>query len=285
MDRMEFWDKMYNLYKDYVDKHSKTSITLDAVEYGVPLGGWVYQQYYERDKLSEEQTKKLEELGFKWDLTEIVPTGTSKLVWSWLDKYALLVEYEKEKGHTLLTCAERYKDVPLGSWLYRQRLANLNGDLTAGKELLLLNLGVFLGSWDEQGWDYKYYYAERYYRRYKNLKVPMGYQIGGFNLYSWLEFQKQKKLEGLLEAERVRKLEMIGIQWSKSYKDKWEEKYEIAKKYKEERGSLDTERNQVYEGVNLDAWLNNQRRARRGEKHRRITEEQIIKLDALGMKW
>ena len=52
-----------------------------------------------------------------------------------------------------------------------------------------------------------------------------------------------------------------------------------------EFGSLDTTRNQIYDGINIDAWLNNQRRAKRGEKHRNINDEQIKLLDSLNMKW
>lgn len=279
------WEEMYTLYNEYIKAYHKVEISLEKIYKGERLGVWVYQQFYHKDKLNQEQVDKMEDLGFHWDIGEILGDKVSKFIITWHDRYSLLLEYEEEKGHTLLTSTEVYKGVPLGSWLYRQRAAFDKGELSDGKEILLVDLGVFLGSWEEQGWDYKYYYAKRYHQRHKNLKVPVGYQIGGFNLYSWLEFQKKKKLDGALESDRIKKLEAIDIQWSKTYADKWEEKYEIAKKYKQEKGSLDTCRNEVYGGINLDAWLNNQRRAKRGEKHRRISDKQIEKLDELGMKW
>lgn len=260
------------------------------------LANWLNEQYnneslsiYERKKLeflitfclTDSDTKLKNKLLIKF--CDIL--GLDKFEKTWMDNYKKLKKYKEENGHVLLSCLDKYEGVNLGAWLYRQRVAKLNNNLSKEYEDLLLELGVILGTWNDGGWEYKYNYAKEYYEENGNLKVPVGYRVGGFNLSSWLLFQNQKNLKGELTEDRVNLLNDIGMHWSKTYKDKWMEKYQIAKKYYIENGHLNTKRNEAYEGINLDAWLNNQRRARSGEKHRRIYDWQVDLLDELNMKW
>lgn len=260
------------------------------------LANWLNEQYnnenlftYKKNRLkslvtfglTDPDTKLKNELLMQFcDILDL-----NKFEKTWMENYNKLKQYKEENGHVLLSCLDKYEGVNLGAWLYRQRVAKLNNNLSKEYENLLLDLGVILGSWNDDGWKYKYNYAKEYYEQNGNLKVPVGYTVGGFNLSSWLLFQNQKNLKGELSDDKIKLLNKIGMKWSKTYKDKWMEKYEIAKKYYNEKGNLNTKRNEVYGGINLDAWLNNQRRARSGEKHRRIYDWQVDLLDELGMKW
>lgn len=260
------------------------------------LANWLNEQYnnenlftYKRNRLkslvtfglTDPDTKLKNELLMQFcDILDL-----NRFEKTWMENYNKLKQYKEENGHVLLSCLDKYEGVNLGAWLYRQRVAKLNNNLSKEYENLLLDLGVILGSWNDGGWKYKYNYAKEYYESNGNLKVPVGYTVGGFNLSSWLLFQNQKNLKGELSEDKIALLNEIGMQWSKTYKDKWMEKYQIAKKYYNENGHLNTKRNEVYGGVNLDAWLNNQRRARSGEKHRRIYDWQVDLLDELNMKW
>ena len=279
------WNDYYNNAKEYYKEFGNLKVGLYNCYNGVYLGPWLLRQIDSFNILSDAKKKKLEKLGCDWSEESILDDSSSKFDTNWMENYNLLVEYKKEYGHLLLSCLEVYKDVKLGAWLYRQRVANANNTLSNERVNLLLDLGVFLGSWDEDGWEYKYSYAKKYYEEHKNLNVPIGYMSGGFNLYSWIYFQKQKKLKNELSDERISRLNDIGIVWSKTYSEKWLSNYNIVKKFYMEFGSLDTTRNQIYDGINIDAWLNNQRRAKRGEKHRNINDEQIKLLDSLNMKW
>lgn len=260
------------------------------------LANWVIEQY-NNENLSNYRRKKLKSL-VSFGLTDSATELKNELLMqfcdildlnrfekSWIENYQKLKKYKEENGHVLLSCLDKYEGVNLGAWLYRQRVAKLNNSLSKEYENLLLDLGVILGPWDDDGWKYKYNYAKEYYEQNGNLKVPVGYTVGGFNLSSWLLFQNQKNLKGELPEYKIELLNKIGMKWSKSYKDKWLEKYNIAKKYYDEKGDLNTKRNESYDGINLDAWLNNQRRARSGEKHRRIYDWQVDLLDKLDMKW
>lgn len=66
----------------------------------------------------------------------------------------------------------------------------------------------------------------------------------------------------------------------------WDLMYAEAKKYRSENGDLNVPKRYVTaSGYSLGAWLNNQRRVRAGKVIGTLTEEQIARLDALGMRW
>lgn len=279
------WNKCFRVAQNYKKEFGNLKVGLYTVYDGINLGYWFLCQIDNYDALSDDKKKKLENLGFDWSEESILEDSTSKFDTNWMENYNLLIDYKREYGHVLLSCLESYKECNLGAWLYRQRVAYTNNTLREDRANLLLDLGVFLGSWDEDGWEYKYSYAKKYFEDNGHLNVPIGYMTGGFNLYSWIHFQKQKKLKNELSEDRIKKLNDISMKWSKTYSEKWMANYNIVKKFYNEFGNLETSRNQVYDGINIDAWLNNQRRAKRGEKHRNINEEQIKLLDNLNMKW
>ncbi len=66
----------------------------------------------------------------------------------------------------------------------------------------------------------------------------------------------------------------------------WDTMYSVAEKYYEKHGSLDTPKRYITEdGYSLGAWLSVQRRVRAGKINGILTDEQIEKLDSLGMRW
>lgn len=68
--------------------------------------------------------------------------------------------------------------------------------------------------------------------------------------------------------------------------DSWNAMYDLARDYYVANGNLDVPSNYVTpEGKTLGSWLNAQRRIRAGKLKGRLTEEQIRRLDAIGMSW
>ncbi len=67
--------------------------------------------------------------------------------------------------------------------------------------------------------------------------------------------------------------------------DKWVQKYEKLKQYKEEHGNIDVPHFYEKDGIKLGTWLSTQRQAYKGRGTAKITEEQIQLLNELGMKW
>ena len=66
----------------------------------------------------------------------------------------------------------------------------------------------------------------------------------------------------------------------------WEVMYTVAKRYYEAHGDLaPMNRYRTTDGYALGAWLNTQRMVRRGTVQGYLSEEQIARLDAIGMRW
>jgi hypothetical protein len=110
------------------------------------------------------------------------------------------------------------------------------------------------------------------------------------NLGKWLYNQrKAKENPGYshmkLNTERIGRLDEIGMVWAAD--DAWEKRYLLAKRYYEAHGDLNIPQNYVVnDNIWLGKWLYLQRQTGRGNiPGEKLTEEQVRKLDAIGMKW
>ena len=140
-------------------------------------------------------------------------------------------------------------------------------------------------------WDLMYQYAKKYYQKHKNLQVPVRYQTEeGYGLGRWLLTQRKVRAGekyGVLGADRIRKLEQIGMVWG-SYRDlSWERYFAEARNYYEEHGDLNTNVNDVTEsGIRLGAWICQLRTYRKsGIQKAYLTEKRIRALNGIGMIW
>ncbi len=109
----------------------------------------------------------------------------------------------------------------------------------------------------------------------------------GFLLGKWLSNMRFKYKKGDLEEKEVRSLEQAGMIWDVN-RYRWEEHYKAAKIYWEQFGNLNIPCRYVTEdGRKLGAWLNNQKSiyAGKGKKSCALDEEQVQKLEALGIRW
>lgn len=101
----------------------------------------------------------------------------------------------------------------------------------------------------------------------------------GFELGKWIELQKRYFTQGILHEERIKELEELRIIWKrKSY---WNLMFEEASRYYNDHGSLRMSRNYITEsGIALGVWIGTQK------THKdRLSEDQINRLDSLGMDW
>lgn len=140
-------------------------------------------------------------------------------------------------------------------------------------------------------WDRMYEYANRYYQEHGNLEVPIRYQTEeGYGLGRWLLTQRKVRAGekyGVLGADRIQKLDRIGMVWG-SYRDlSWEKYYKEARKYFEEHGNLNTNVNDVTDsGIRLGAWICQLRTYRKsGIQKNYLTEDRIQALNGIGMIW
>lgn len=209
---------------------------------------------------------------------------------TWDFYYEAAVSYYKEHGDLLI---ERKHVTPdglhLGLWLWRQRRDR--AQLSQGQIERLERIGVVWGHYADAAWEAGYAHAAQYYEAHGHLTPEAAYLCAdGYPLGAWVRRMRQMKsgeiVTGRMAARRVAELEKIGMVWDVR-DDAWERGYAKAKTYFEAHGNLNVPaRMRTEDGYALGRWLGNQRQAREGKfQHRQLTQEQIRRLDAIGMNW
>lgn len=135
-------------------------------------------------------------------------------------------------------------------------------------------------------WDMYYASAKQYYQENGNLEVPARYITEeGYALGSWLNNQKAIRkgtIVGKLTEDQIQKLNSIGMIWD-SLDYFWEQNFKLAKEYYLTSGNLDIPTNyKSTDGKHLGNWILRQRQL---YKSNSLTDEQIKKLDSIGMDW
>ena len=91
-------------------------------------------------------------------------------------------------------------------------------------------------------WDLMYTFAKQYYIKHGNLEVPRRYKTeDGYSLGHWIFTQRsvyKGEAYGTLGADRIQKLEAIGMVWDSVRDISWQRYYELAKTYYDEHGDL-----------------------------------------------
>lgn len=135
-------------------------------------------------------------------------------------------------------------------------------------------------------WDMYYASAKQYYKENGNLEVPARYITEeGYALGSWLNNQKAIRkgtIVGKLTEDQIQKLNSIGMIWD-SLDYFWEQNFRLAKEYYSAHGNLDIPTNyKSTDGKHLGNWILRQRQL---NKSNSLNDEQIKKLDSIGMDW
>lgn len=177
----------------------------------------------------------------------------------------------------------------LGVWIQTQRAiysGTGKGELSEERVEALNAIGMVWGNLLDTLWNDAYELAQEYYQANGNLLVPDSCMIGQFDLGKWIAYQRKRKKDGKLPAERIAKLEEIGMVWDAA-DAKWNRRYAQAKAYFEENGHLNIPSTyRTEDGFLLGMWVAGQRKARIGEgKGKKLSQAQIDKLTAIGMVW
>ena len=111
----------------------------------------------------------------------------------------------------------------------------------------------------------------------------------GLKLGIWIQRMRSAKTDerlGVLTREKQERLEKIGMVWS-AVSAQWEENYTEAVHYYNEHGNLDIPSKYITEsGVKLGNWIVHLRQKRAGtDSGMPLTDEQIARLDRIGMIW
>ena len=179
-----------------------------------------------------------------------------------------------------------HSGVPVGKWLELQRQVQAGqrpGRLTAEQAAKLEKLGIRWNHRLEAAWEKGFSSAQKYRTEHGDLLVPVRYRDkNDFALGEWIVYNRQRYLGGNLTQNRIERLEAIGMVWSTS-NDLWEQNYAAATQYYLEHGDLEVPiKYETPSGFGLGVWLGAPRAAHKAGE---LPQEQVERLDALGMDW
>lgn len=286
------WEVYYRELEKYYETHKNILAPKNHVtETGLNLGLWLQRQRSVRKGktegvLTESQIARLDHLGMVWDVADS----------AW-EKYCLAAEQYAREHHSL-DVPKKYvteEGLGLGAWITTQRQVRKGtrpGNLSQEKIERLERLGMCWEDAQDRRWAEGYRRLAQYRQERGDVDIPCRYVAeDGYALGSWLYRQRRQRKE--LTAERVRLLEELGVVWETPSREEeepapkscWERSYCLAQKYYLEHGHLDVPVNCVIEGIRLGRWVSRMRESRRSGARTPLTEEQVKKLDGIGMVW
>jgi len=127
-------------------------------------------------------------------------------------------------------------------------------------------------------WEFWYGLLERYSELHGNTAVPAPHIESGFALGRWVANQRHEHSRNRLNADRVRRLEMLSG-WSWSMLDKmWEEGYRRLSRYSKRHDTARVPAEYTEDGFKLGRWVVTVRRARKAAE---LASERIAALERL----
>lgn len=298
------WERYFQAAQQYYEENGDLDIKTEYITpEGLALGKWIVRLRRSREHgsqrglLTEERIGRLDAIGMIWDKAGMLWEKGYQEAWKYYGRHGdleMASSYVTEDGF------------PLGRWLDGQRRKRrgqtadpegrrrdsngqtpgkqnetaADGKLTPQQTARLDKLGMRWESVTDSRWEKSLSRARAYYEKFGDLNMPQTYTSpDGYSLGKWVANQRRRRAQGKLTTAQENYLSELGMEWETA--DPWQERYMLAKEYREKNGSLDISQNYVTgNGIWLGKWLYQQRRDRE-----KLTREQRRKLEELGMKW
>lgn len=196
-----FWERNFEALVLFKKKNGHVSV-LKRHESDLALVSWSNNQRSARKagRLSASKVKRLDELGFVWDLLEA----------EWGEVYSRLVEFKEVNGHA--DVSYRFElDRALGEWCCYQREDYKSGRMLPSRVKRLNELG-FIWNLRDVKWNKCYLELVDFKGREGHANVPQRC-ASDKKLGAWCNTQRKSYKNGRLSQERIEKLERIGFLW------------------------------------------------------------------------
>ena len=209
MDRVDrIWENGFIEAKNYSEEYGNLSVPKNyRSNTDFSLGIWIQRQrsLYKNNKISENRTKRLTDIGMNWNPD------------NWEFRFNLVKQYYEEHGNINISQKEVIQGVWLGKWIVSQKKAMQEGKLTHEQAEMLKTLPMEeVGRKDNRWWS-MYEEAKKYYLKFGNLNIPMGYLTSsGKKLSDWIIRQRRNYKLGKMPSEHKEKLDEIGFIWDLS---------------------------------------------------------------------
>ena len=269
------WYEKYLLLEQYKKEHGNCIVPYSFVYGDAKLGHWVNNQrrLYKNRQLSTNRREMLDALGFSWD-----PKGDK-----WERNFALLKQYKKREGHCYAPRSHEEEGTKLGIWLTAQRTTMKRGQLDESYQQRLENLGVTWDPFADQ-WERNFALLEQFKEREGHCNVPVLHEEDGVKLGIWLANQRTAMKRGRLDESYQERLERLGVSFD-PHRDQWERNFALLEQFQKREGHCDVPNIHEENGVKLATWLCSIRQARKGNRGRSLSSDQIERLENLGVVW
>jgi len=280
------WENAFEHARDYMKQHGSLDVKVAYVcADGFRLGAWIGVQRgnYMRllnagiDPMTDEKLNRLNTIGMIWK------TADAAFEEGFLEATRYAAKHGDLEVPTKYVSPDGFK---LGAWInrMRKRYAKQGNYAALSEEQIgrLESLGMQWGNRIDRQWDIHYEIARAYYHAHGDLNVPTDHVQDGLKLQKWITHQRQNLREGRLSEAQQNKLAEIGFSAQTRLKT-WDENYEQAQRYFKAHGNLEVPPDHIAEnGTWLGKWISTQRT---DHKRGKLTREQIMRLDAIGMRW
>jgi superfamily II DNA or RNA helicase len=245
------WEFWYGLSEEFVEREGHSRVPQQYTVDGYRLGTWIANQrnLKAQNRLSPDRAERLERLlGWSWVARDD----------RWEEGFGQLITYVHAHGNARVPQTHRTADgYPLGGWVATQRNYFAESSFDPDRQRRLEELPGWAWNSLDARWEEGFGLLKRYGAR--NLKAyvtPEGYPLG-----KWAARQRQWHDEGVLSAERVRRLEELpGWTWEAVFDGKWEVGYDHLLDYVKEYGNaLVPLAYEAADGYRLGAWVSQQR--------------------------
>ena len=283
------WDEWYFLAKQLYQEKGSINVTSKFVFKGENIGDWIHKQrgQYNKGSLATERIKKLEDLEINWDGKTTLRQSRKEV---FLKNIELLKLYIEEHGDTKVPRHYYVDGYDLGQWVSNIRYSyrGSGNKLSEDQKAILDSLG-FEVEWykkeQTEKWRKTFILLQQFMEAYPGEVIKEGTVYKNVKIGQWIHAQRNAFKNGKLTTERIRLLKSVGINLA-PMDTVWEEKYAIAKKFYDEFHHIDIPYNFEVDGVKIGKWISNQRQIyNKSRTDMSLTEEQISKLEKIGMNW
>lgn len=293
------WDFCYSILQEFYHEYGQYPHSRTCYR-GIKIGRWLSEQilYIQHNSLSVARKERLEMLpGWSTFLIERQPTRRT-----FDDYYKELLVYFEREGH--IDIPQSYINPSTGCklGLYLTRLRNIRkktdrGHLSQDQINRLNALGMKWVKREHPYRDFDYYYQQliKFYRREGHIKVSTRFidPDTGCHLGNFINCVRQAKRgtghDIVLTDRQIEMLNDLGMVWQVQASPlPFDTYYEELLRYYRREGHIRVPGNYIVpeNGCKLGKFIQRMRAIRAGTASSGfITQEQIAKLDAMGMVW
>jgi superfamily II DNA or RNA helicase len=107
----ENWEASFKALQEFQRKNGHCLVSSNLKLTGIKLGMWVNSQRQRKDKLTADQVKRLNAIGFVWSVLEK----------QWEEAFNALQDFRKREGHCRVHAKYEVNGLKLGRWVFNQR--------------------------------------------------------------------------------------------------------------------------------------------------------------------